>query len=100
MADKYLDKSGVELLWQKIKQLVNRKIEKVIPADKSISVRNNNEIKVNVSTSEDNLLSVKQDGLYSSRPVLHKLTFGSDQQYIYDGTEDVTVHTYDGTYEP
>lgn len=100
MADKYLDKSGVELLWQKIKQLVNRKIEKVIPADKSISVRNNNEIKVNVSTSEDNLLSVKQDGLYSSRPVLHKLTFGSDQQYVYDGTEDITVHTYDGTYEP
>jgi len=99
MADKFLDYSGVELLWQKIKQLTDKKLEKVESKDSSIVVTDRNKISVRVSTSEDNLLSLKQDGLYSARPVLHKLTFGSDKNYVYDGTEDVTVHTYDGTYE-
>ena len=99
MADKFLDYSGVELLWQKIKQLTDKKLEKVESKDSSIVVTDRNKIAVRVSTSEDNLLSLKQDGLYSARPVLHKLTFGSDKNYVYDGTEDVTVHTYDGTYE-
>jgi len=99
MADKFLDYSGVELLWQKIKQLTDKKLEKVESKDSSIVVTDRNKIAVRVSTSEDNLLSLKRDGLYSARPVLHKLTFGSDKNYVYDGTEDVTVHTYDGTYE-
>ena len=99
MAEKYLDYSGVELLWQKIKQLVNKKLDNVKPADKSINVKNSNEISANISKSEGNLLSVKQDGLYSERPVLHKLTFGAKEEYTYDGTEDVTVPVYDGKYE-
>ena len=98
MAEKYLDKSGVELLWLKIKQLTDKKLEKVENADSSIQVIDKNKISVRVSTSEGNLLSVKQDGLYSERPALHKLIFGSDKQYVYDGTEDVTVNTYDGQY--
>ena len=95
--DKYLDKSGVELLWLKIKKLVDKKIDKVESADETITVTNKNKIAVRISTSEGNLLSVKPgEGLYASRPVLHKLTFGSNKDYVYDGTEDVTVPVYDG----
>ena len=99
MADKYLDYSGVELLWLKIKQLTDKKLEKVENKDSTIVVTDRNKIAVRLSKSEGNLLSVKQDGLYSARPVLHKLIFGSDKNYVYDGTEEVIVHTYDGTYE-
>ena len=30
---------------------------------------------------------------------MHKLTFGADQQYVYDGSEDVTVPVYMGQYD-
>ena len=99
MTDKFLDYSGVELLWRKIKQLTDKKLEQVLPDDNSISVSDKNKVKVQISKSEDNLLSVKQDGLYSARPVLHKLTFGAKEEYTYDGTKDVTVPVYDGKYE-
>lgn len=99
MTDKYLDYSGVELLWRKIKQLTDKKLEQVEPDDKSISVRDKNKVKVNISKSEDNLLQLKQDGLYSARPVLGKLTFGAKEEYTYDGTKDVYVPVYDGKYE-
>ena len=99
MTEKYLDYSGVELLWQKVKQLTDKKLEEVKADDKSISVRDKNKIAVRISKSEDNLLSLKQDGLYSSRPVLAKLTFGAKEEYTYDGTKDVTVPVYDGKYE-
>ena len=99
MTDKYLDYSGVELLWRKIKQLTDKKLEQVEPDDKSISVRDKNKVKVNISKSEDNLLQLKQDGLYSARPVLSKLTFGAKEEYTYDGTKDVYVPVYDGKFE-
>jgi hypothetical protein len=99
MENKFLDYSGVELLWLKIKQLTDKKLEKVESNDSSIVVKDRNKISVRLSASEGNTLSVEQDGLYSGIPALHKLTFGSDQQYVYDGTEDVTVPVYDGTYD-
>lgn len=99
MADKFLDYSGVELLWRKIKQLTDKKLEKVEPADQTITVSDKNKIAVRISKSEGNLLSAKQDGLYSARPVLAKLTFGAKEEYTYDGTKDVTVPVYDGKYE-
>ena len=34
-----------------------------------------------------------------STGALHKLTFGADQEYVYDGTQDVTVPVYMGNVE-
>lgn len=101
MADKtygkFLDYSGVEILWEKIRKLLDRKLESVINHDETIEVTSGREIAVKISSAEGNLLEVKH-GLYVAAPVLHKLTFGSDKQYIYDGTEDVTVPVYNGEY--
>lgn len=36
--------------------------------------------------------------IYGQIGALHKLTFGADQAYVYDGTEDVTVPVYLGSY--
>ena len=93
MADKYLDKSGVELLWQKIKQLTDKKLESVEGADSSISVTNKKKISVNISKSENNFLKLNADGLQVGP--LHKLSFGP---YEYDGSKDVSVTIYDGEY--
>ena len=101
MADKtygkFLDYSGVETLWKKIRKLLDRKLESVTNRNDSIEVTSGREIAVKVSSAEGNLLKVDQ-GLYAAAPVLHKLTFGSDKQYVYDGTEDITVPVYNGEY--
>lgn len=72
--------------------------------DDSVEVFDDREIAVKLSNAEGNILQVKTDegeeGLYvpTSQPVrMHKLTFGADQAYVYDGSEDVTVPVYDGT---
>lgn len=100
MAEKYLNDSGVELLWRKIIKLLNRKIESVESADDSISVTNKNEVSVRISSSENNLLQlIPGQGLYVQAPSkMHKLTFGAGQEYVYDGSEDVTVPVYNGEY--
>lgn len=98
MADKFLDYSGVEILWGKIRRLLDRKLESVTNHDDTIEVTSGREIAVKVSSAEGNLLESRQ-GLYVKAPVLHKLTFGADKEYIYDGTEDVTVPVYKGEYE-
>ena len=101
MAEKYLDYSGTDLLWRKIVRLLNRKIEEVKKSDDSVKVTNKNEIAVNISESEDNILQlVEGEGLYvsSTAPKMHKLTFGADKDYVYDGSEDVTVPVYGGDY--
>lgn len=98
MAEKYLSYSGVELLWHKIKLLADKKLESVKAKNSSVSVEDKNKVSVNISKSEDNLLSLEQDGLYSSRPVLKKLTFGAREEFVYDGTKDITVPVYDGEY--
>lgn len=96
---KYLDYSGVESLWQRILKKLEKKLDSVTNYDDSVEVHSNREIAVKVSASENNLLSVQPGkGLYAAAPVLHKLTFGADQEYVYDGTKDVTVPVYDGTH--
>lgn len=95
---RFLDYSGVETLWQKIRNRYDKKLDSVTNHDDSIEVTSDREISVKISSSEGNLLGVKQDGLYSSQPVLHKLTFGAGGEYVYDGTKDVTVPVYDGEY--
>jgi len=101
MAEKYLDYSGTDLLWRKIIKLLNKKIDSVTNSDDSIQITNNREIAVKISQSEDNLLQLKPgQGLYVKAPdKMHKLTFGSDKNYVYDGSEDVTVPVYGGKYD-
>ena len=78
---KYLNQAGLAYFYARLKEIFT----------------------VHISDDEDNQLVVKpgdNGGLYVGKPVLHKLTFGSDQNYVYDGTEDVTVPVYTGEYEP
>ena len=96
---KFLDYSGVETLWKKIRNRYDKKLDSVTNHDDSIEVTSDREISVKVSSSEGNLLDVKQDGLYSGTPVLHKLTFGAGGEFVYDGTKDITVPVYDGSHE-
>lgn len=98
MAEKYLDYSGTDLLWKKILKLFDKKLEKVESFNDSIKVTDSNKISVNISESENNLLQlIPGEGLYvRSSGVMHKLTFGADQEYVYDGTKDVTVPVYTG----
>ena len=99
MRDKYLNGSDVELLWRKIKKLIDKNT--VTNADDSIVV-DDGKIAVKISASENNLLELKPgEGLYvaSTPGKMHKLTFGvGDKSYTYDGSEDVTVPVYTGEY--
>ena len=97
MAEKYLDYSGTDLLWRKILKLLNRKLESIENSDESIKVTDNNKVAVNISASETNNLSLIRDGLYVPNK-MHKLVFGAHQQFVYDGSEDITVPEYDGTH--
>ena len=98
MAEKYLNDSGVELLWRKINKLLKRKIEEVEPLNDSINVSDKNKIAVNISASESNLLQViPNEGLYVPNK-MHKLVFGAHEQFVYDGSKDITVPVYDGAY--
>ena len=97
MAEKYLNYSGTDLLWRKILKLLNKKIESIENSDESIKITDKNKIAVNISASETNNLSLVRDGLYVSNK-MHTLTFGAHQQFVYDGSEDVTVPEYDGTH--
>ena len=99
MSDKYLDYNGVESLWRRLKARLDKKLESVTNSDDSIKVTSNREISVALSESEGNLLSVETGGLYAKAPVLHKLTFGAGEEYVYDGTKDITVPVYDGTHD-
>ena len=97
MAEKYLDYSGTDLLWRKILKLLNRKLESIENSDESIKITANNKVAVNISASETNNLSLIRDGLYVPNK-MHKLVFGAHQQFVYDGSEDITVPEYDGTH--
>jgi hypothetical protein len=96
---KFLDYSGTELLWEKIIKLINKKPDNIESYDDSITVTDGNKIAVKVSEAGNNLLEVVPgEGLYvhPSGQKLHKLTFGSNQDYVYDGSEDVYVPVYNG----
>ena len=96
--DRWLDYVGLELLWSRIKKRYDKKLDSVESHDSSVSVISNNKIAVNISSTANNALEVKQDGIYvNATPVLHKLTFGAKEEYTYDGSKDVTVPVYDGT---
>ena len=93
---RYLDYSGTDELWKRIVKLCNKKIN-VTNADDSIVVTEGNKIAVKISQSENNLLKVKAgEGLSVESLVMHRLTFGGSQQFVYDGSRDVTVPVYEG----
>ena len=97
---KYVTDEGLKRLWERIRQRYDRKLDYVTNKDDSIQVSSGHEIAVRVSPTHDNLLKVEAGkGLYVSKPVLHKLTFGADGEFVYDGTRDITVPVYDGTYD-
>ena len=94
---RYLDYSGTDELWKRIVKLCNKKLDSVTNADDSIVVTDKNKIAVRISKSENNLLKVKAgEGLSVESMVMHKLTFGGSQQFVYDGSKDVTVPVYEG----
>lgn len=98
MTDKYLNGSDVELLWRKIKTLLDKNT--ITNADDSITVKDG-KIAVKISASENNNLELKPgEGLFvKSTGKMHKLTFGEgSKSYVYDGSEDVTVPVYTGEY--
>ena len=97
MTEKYLDYSGTDLLWRKILKLLNKKLESIENSDQSIKITDSNKIAVNISASEANNLSLVKDGLFVPNK-MHKLIFGAHQQFVYDGSEDITVPEYDGTH--
>jgi len=95
---KFVDYSGLEHLWERITQRYDKKLDEV-KGDDTIQVQDKDKLSVRISDKKDNLLSIDTGkGLYASRPVLSKLTFGAGKEYVYDGTEDVTVPVYDGSY--
>lgn len=96
---KFVDYAGLERFWQRIIQRFDSKLDSVTNKDDSIEVFSDREVAVKISDTEGNLLRLEAGkGLYVDRPVLHKLTFGSKQDYVYDGTKDVTVPVYTGNY--
>ena len=101
--NKWLDYSGTELLWDRIRKRYDKKLDRVVSQDDSVRVISNNRIAVQVSGAKDNILQLNtipgEKGLYVPRPTQHKLKFGMDQEYIYDGSEDVTVPVYMGDVE-
>jgi hypothetical protein len=98
--NRWLNYVGLELLWSRIKKRYDKKLDSVESHDNTIRVVSGREIAVKVSNAENNAIQTKEDGLYvSSIPTLHKLTFGAGGEYVYDGSKDVTVPVYDGSYE-
>lgn len=96
--NKFVSYAGLERFWQRITQRYDRKLDSVTNKDETIEVKDGREISVRVSSNKNNILGIDKDkGLYVAK--MHKLTFGSDQAYTYDGTEDVTVPVYGGDYD-
>ena len=102
--EEYLDYAGVEQFWDRICRRFDKKLDSVTGRDDSIKVTNRREIGVQISDAEGNILQLKtkpgEKGLYvPPTKAMHKLTFGAGEEYVYDGSEDVTVPVYTGDVE-
>lgn len=96
MDSKFLDSRGLKHLWSKFRSLLDEKIDSIEAADRSINVTSKRRVSVKISSESTNAIQLK-DGLYV--PKNHTLTFGAHEDFTYDGTEDVKVPVYDGSYE-
>ena len=101
--NKYFGKRNLKRVWDQFKHLLDRKLESVINYDNSIKVTNKRTISARISSAEGNALKVNnfpgEQGLFVSdkpKSLQHKLTFGADEKYIFDGSEDITVPVYKG----
>ena len=90
---KFVSYDALEHFWKRITQRYDKKLDSVTNKDETIEVSSGCEIAVRVSSAENNNLENK-DGLYV--PKNHTLTVGDK---VYDGTQDVEVPIYDGSYE-
>jgi len=64
---KFLNGAGVGKLWELIRARYDSKLDNVVAADGSVSVTNNNQVAVKISTESDNILQLKTGanaGLY------------------------------------
>lgn len=99
---RFLDKIGLNHLLNYLHSRYDKKLDSVTNSDDSTEITSGREIAVKVSAAENNLLQVKHDngeeGLYvpPTTAMPHKLTFGANEQYTYDGSKDVTVPVYNG----
>ena len=103
---KYFGTKNLNKLWDQIKHLLDRKLESVTNYDNSVKVTNKRMISVRISETEGNALKANnfpgEEGLFVSdkpKSLQHKLTFGADEEYIFDGSEDITVPVYKGDVE-
>ena len=101
--NRWADYNGLEMFWDRIRRRYDKKLDAVVAKDDSVKVTDNNRIQVKISRAEGNALQLKTEdgekGLFVPAPAKqHKLTFGADQEYVYDGSEDVTVPVYKGDY--
>lgn len=95
-------KNDTELNWQKAINFIPKAAEPIIylPDDTHTFCR----LKIgDGTTTVSNLSFVDISALETgalenivAKRVAHKLTFGSNQNYVFDGSEDVTVQTYTG----
>ena len=104
--ESYLNYNGTQWLWDRIRKRYDRKLDSVTWGDPSIIVTDKRKISVRISEAVGNALQLNttpgQQGLYVSNvaeAVKHKLKFGADQVYEYDGSKDVTVPVYSGEYD-
>ena len=87
-------------LTNELKATYDAKLNEIVGADHSVEVSGKNSINVKISQKNGNRLQVittdGEEGLYAPAAAMHKLTFGSDRAYEYDGSEDITVPVYGG----
>lgn len=100
----YFGNSNVQRFWRNLKRILDRKLESVTNKDNTVLVADKRKIAVKISPAEGNALTVKnipgEEGLFAAKGMQkleHKLTFGADQDYVFDGSQDVTVPVYQGT---
>lgn len=86
---KFLNSEGVGRLWTKIRERYDAKLDNIVAADKSVAVADNNKISVQISEDQDNLLVLKNDGLFVQAPdnqdtyTIQKSTATSEYAAVY-----------------
>lgn len=99
----YFSESGLQRFWRYLKQILDRKIESVSGKDNSINVVDKRKVGVKISPARGNTLKINnfpgEEGLYAESTIgrlEHKLVFGADREYVFDGTRDITIPVYMG----
>ena len=89
---RFLDSVGTGYLWEKIKNRYDSKLDEVTAADDSIVVANDNDIRVNISSEQGNLLELITTG---SNKGLYVASSSTDR---YEIVRDQTSNDYAAVY--